>query len=97
MMRDLSDRMMGEVNGRVAEITNMVGNLTQTINSHSLSIARLEAHVELIVDIINRGEEELQSQAVANPNEDYMVDESNYCHKQAITTLRSGEVVKNHM
>ena len=71
MMSDISDIMMSEVNGRVGEI--MVGDLTQTINSHSLSIAKLEAQVELIVDIINREEEELQSQQVANPDEDYMV------------------------
>jgi hypothetical protein len=34
---------------------------------------------------------------VANPDEHYMVDESISCHKQAITTLRSGEVVKKHV
>ena len=70
-MSDISDIMMSEVNGRVGKI--MVGDLTQTINSHSLSIAKLEAQVELIVDIINREEEELQSQQVVNPDEDYMV------------------------
>jgi hypothetical protein len=32
---------------------------------------------------------------VANPDEHYMVDECTSCHKQAITTLRSGEVVEN--
>ena len=93
----MSNRMMGEVNGRIGEITNMLGDLTLTINSHSLSIARLEAQVELIVDIINTEEEELQSQLVANLDEDYMVDESTSCHKQAITTMRSGEVVENHV
>jgi hypothetical protein len=45
--------MVGEITGRVGEMTNMVGDLTQTINSHSQSIARLEAQVELIVDIIS--------------------------------------------
>jgi hypothetical protein len=34
---------------------------------------------------------------VANPDEHYMVDESNSYLEQAITTLRSGEVVKNHV
>ena len=34
---------------------------------------------------------------MANLDEDYMVDESTSCHKKAITTLRSGEVVKNHV
>jgi hypothetical protein len=35
--------------------------MTQIVNSHSHSIARLKAHVELIADILNREEEELQS------------------------------------
>jgi hypothetical protein len=34
---------------------------------------------------------------VANPDEHYMVDESTSCHKQAINTLRSGEVVENYV
>jgi hypothetical protein len=38
----------------------------------------------------------LQSQPMANSNEHYMVDESTY-PEQAITTLRSEEVVENHM
>jgi hypothetical protein len=60
------------------------------------SIAKIEAHLEQSINHPNR-KEELQSEPVANPNEHYMVDESTSCHKQAITTLRSGEVVENHM
>jgi hypothetical protein len=60
------------------------------------SVASLEAQAELIADILDREEEELQSQPVANPNEHYMVYESTY-PEQAITTLRSEEVVENHM
>jgi hypothetical protein len=42
MMSDMSDKMVGEVNGRVGEMTNMVGeinsrvgDLTQIVNLHS--------------------------------------------------------------
>ena len=76
MMSDMTDRMVGKINGKVGEIIDRVDEMTQTIKSHSQSIARLEAQVELIADIINREEEELQSQPVANPDEHYMVDES---------------------
>jgi methyl-accepting chemotaxis protein len=49
MMSDMSDRMVGEVNGRVGEITHIVGEMngrmseiSQTVNSHSQSIPKLE-------------------------------------------------------
>jgi hypothetical protein len=60
------------------------------------SIAKIEAHLEKSINHPNREDEELQGQLVANPNEHYMVDESTY-PEQAITTLKSEEVVKNHM
>jgi hypothetical protein len=110
MTSDMSDRMVGEmtnmvgeINSRVGEITNIVGEMndrmgemSHTVNSHSQSIAKLEAQVELIANILNREEEELQSQPMANPDEYYMIDESTYL-EQAIATLRSEEVVKNHV
>jgi hypothetical protein len=103
MMSDMSDKMMGKVTNMVGEVTNIVGKIngrvgeiSQTINSHSQSIARLEAQVELIADIIDREEEEFQGQLVANLDEHYMVDESTY-PEQVITTLRSEEVVENHV
>jgi hypothetical protein len=60
------------------------------------SIAKIEAHLEKSINHPNRKEEELQSQPMANSDEHYMVDESTY-PEQAITTLRSEEVVENHM
>jgi hypothetical protein len=88
--------MIDELNGRLDELNDKFGEMTQTINSHSQSVASLEAQAELIADILDREEEELQSQPVANPNEHYMVYESTY-PEQAITTLRSEEVVENHV
>jgi hypothetical protein len=87
---------IGEMNGMLDELNDKFGEMTQTINSHSQSIASLEAQAELIADILDREEEELQSQPVSNPNEHYMVDESTY-PEQAITTLRSGEVVETQV
>jgi hypothetical protein len=87
---------LGEMNGRLDELNDKFGEMTQTINSHSQSIASLEAQAELIADILDREEEELQSQPVANPSEHYMVYESTY-PEQASTTLRSEEVVENHV
>jgi hypothetical protein len=60
------------------------------------SIAKIEAHLEKSINHPNREEEELHSQPMANSNEHYMVDESTY-PEQAITSLRSEEVVKNHV
>jgi hypothetical protein len=59
--------------------------------------AKIEVHVEQIINHLNREEEELQSQWVANPDGHYMVDESTSYPEQVITTLRSEEVVKNNM
>jgi hypothetical protein len=42
-------------------------------------------------------EEELQRQSVANPDGHYMVDESTSYHEQTITTMKNGEVIKNHV
>ena len=88
MMNGMSDRMVGKVTNVLGELTNKVDHLAQTVNLHSQSIVKLEAQAELIVDILDREEEEFQSQSVANLNEHYMVDESTY-PEQAITTLRS--------
>jgi hypothetical protein len=41
-------------------------------------------------------ERELQSQLVANPSGYYVEDWSSSYHEQAITPLRSEEVVENH-
>jgi hypothetical protein len=96
MMNDMSDRMVGKVTNMLGELTDKVGHLAQTVNLHSQSIVKLEAQAELTTDILDREEEEFQSQLVSNPNEHYMVDESTYL-EQAITTLRSGEVVETQV
>ena len=62
-----------------------------------VSIAKIEAHLEKSINHPNREDGELQSQLVANPDEHYMVDESASCHKPAITTLRCGEEIENHV
>jgi uncharacterized coiled-coil protein SlyX len=106
MMSDMSDRMVGEVNGRVGEITHIVGEMngrmseiSQTVNSHSQSIAKLETQVAQMANTLNRREEgKLPSQPVMNPKWLYMVDEEiSHQHVQSITTLRSGKLVDNQV
>jgi X-X-X-Leu-X-X-Gly heptad repeat protein len=60
------------------------------------SIAKIEAHLEKSIKHHNREDGELQGQPMASPDEHYMVDESTY-PEQAITTLRSEEVVEKHV
>jgi methyl-accepting chemotaxis protein len=62
MMSDMSDRMVGEVNGRVGEITHIVGEMngrmgeiSQTVNSHSQSIAKLETQVGQMANTSTKG------------------------------------------
>jgi hypothetical protein len=106
MMSDMSDRMVGEVNGRVGEITHIVdemngrmGEISQTVNSHSQSIAKLETQVGEIANTLNRREKgKLPSQPVMNPKGLYMVDEEiSHQHVQSITTLRSEKLVDNQV
>jgi len=59
--------------------------------------AKMEAHVEQIVNHLNREKEDLQSQRVDNLDGHYMVDENTSYHEQAITTLKNGEVVETHV
>ena len=105
-MSDMSDRMVGEVNGRVGEITHIVGEMngrvgeiSQTVNSHSQSIAKLETLVGQMANTLNMSEErKLPSQPVANPKGLYMVnEETSHQHVQSITTLRSRKLVDNQV
>jgi hypothetical protein len=57
----------------------------------------MDAHFEQIINHLNREEEELQRQSVANFDGHYMVDESTSYHEQAITTMKNGEVVETHV
>jgi hypothetical protein len=81
----------------LASTTTRVEPPPQKYFNIAKSITKIEAHLEQSINHPNRKEEELQSQLVANPGEHYMVDESTSCHKQVITTLRSGKVVENHV
>jgi hypothetical protein len=106
MMSDMSNRMVGEVNGRFGEITHIVGEMngrmgeiSQTVNSYSQSIAKLETQVGQMANILNRREEgKLPSQPVVNPKGIYMVnEETSHQHVQSITTLRSEKLVDNQV
>jgi peptidoglycan hydrolase CwlO-like protein len=48
---------MDEINGKVGEIINRVAKMTQTVNSYSQSIAKLEAQVKKMANILNKREE----------------------------------------
>jgi uncharacterized coiled-coil protein SlyX len=95
--------MLGEIKG---EMTHMVGRmkgtvdeLSQTVNTHSQSIAKLETQMGQLANTLNRREEgKLPSQPVMNPKRLYMVDEeTSHQHVQSITTLRSGKLVDNQV
>jgi hypothetical protein len=120
---------MGEINKK---LTQTVTSLSQKLNSHSESIAKIEtheeepspmywppqkqsqqeqytpqfsaemdarmdAHFEKIMNHLNREEEELQRQSVANLDGHYVVDKCTSYQEQAITTMKNGEVVETHM
>jgi uncharacterized coiled-coil protein SlyX len=91
--------MMDEMNGRLGELNDKFGEMSQTVNSHSQSIAKLEAQVGQITNTLNRREEgKLPSQPVVNPKGLYMANETSHLEQiQAITTLLSGRVVDNHV
>jgi hypothetical protein len=90
---------MDEMNDRMGELNDKFVEMSQTVNSHSQSIAKLEAQVGQIANTLNRREEgKLPSQPFVNPKGLYMVNETSHLEQiQAITTLRSGRVVDNHV
>jgi hypothetical protein len=75
--------MLNMLGGIKGEMTNMVGGmkgtvdeLSQTINTHSQSIAKLKTQMGQLANTLNRREEgKLPSQPVMNPKGLYMVDE----------------------
>ena len=78
----------------------MVGGMSQTVNSHSQSIAKLETQVGQIANTLNRREEgKPPSQPMVNPKGHYMVNEDASHHQQvqAITALRSRRLVDNQV
>jgi len=81
----------------VQRLETQVGQLAKELSERKMGEFPMEADCEQIINHLKReSEEELQSQLVANPNGYYVEDWSSSYHEQAITTLRSEEVVENH-
>lgn len=79
----------------IQRLETQVGQLPKELSERKMGEFPMEAHCEQIINHIKR-ERELESQLVANPSGYYLKDWSSSCHEQAITTLRSEEVVENH-
>jgi hypothetical protein len=72
----------------------------QLLHSHSQSMAKIEDQVGQIANTLNMREARKRpSQLMVNPKGHYMVDgsTSHLEQVQAITTLRSGKMVNNHV
>jgi hypothetical protein len=79
----------------IQRLETQVGQLAKELSERKRGEFPMEAHCEQIINHIKR-ERELQSQLVANPSGYYVEDWSSSYLEQAITTLRSEEVVENH-
>jgi len=79
----------------IQRLETQVVLLAKELSERKIGEFPIEAHCEQIINHIKR-ERELQSQLVANPSGYYKEDWSSSYHEQAITTLRSEKVVKNH-
>jgi hypothetical protein len=79
----------------IQRLETQVGQLAKELSERKSGKFPVEAHCEQIISHIKR-ERKLQSQLVANPSGYYVEDWSSSYHEQAITTLRSEEVVENH-
>jgi hypothetical protein len=79
----------------IERLKTQVGQLAKELSEKKRDEFPMEAHCEQIINHIKR-ERELQSQLVANPSGYYVEGWSSSYHEQAITTLRSEEVVENH-
>jgi hypothetical protein len=84
------------MNGRLVEMNDKFGEISQTVNLYFQSIAKLETQMGQIANTLNRREEgKLSSQPVVNPKGLYMVnEETSHQHIQSITTLRSRLTIK---
>jgi hypothetical protein len=79
----------------IQRLETQVRQLAKELSERKRGEFLMEAHCEQIINHIKR-ERELQSQLAANPSRYYVEDWSSSYHEQAITTLRSEEVVENH-
>jgi hypothetical protein len=85
---------------KVLAASNRLDANDQLLHSHSQSIAKIKAQVRQIANALNRMEKGmLPSQPVANSRGQYMVEgsTSHLEQVQAITTLKSGKVINNHV
>jgi len=86
-----------QVSQAIKRLETQVGQLAKELSERKRGESPMEANCEQIINHLKRErEEELQSQLVANPSGYYVEDWSSSYHEQAITTLRSEEVVENH-
>jgi hypothetical protein len=80
----------------IQRLETQVGQLAKELSERKRGEFPMEADSEQIINHLKRErEKELQSQLVAEPNGYYVEDWSSSYHEQAITTLRSEEVVEN--
>jgi hypothetical protein len=80
----------------IQRLKTQLGQLAKELSKRKMGEFPMEANCEQIINHLKREiEEKLQSQLVVNPNGYYVKDWSSSYHEQAITTLRSEEVVKN--
>jgi hypothetical protein len=80
----------------IQRLETQVGQLAKELSERKRREFPLEADSEQIIYHLKRErEEELQGHMVANPNGYYVEDWSSPYHEQAITTLKSEEVVEN--
>jgi hypothetical protein len=85
-----------QISQAVQRLETQVGQLAKELSERKMGEFPMEAYCEQIINHLKESEEELQSQLVANPSGYYVEDWSSSYHEQAITTLRSEEVVENH-
>jgi hypothetical protein len=86
-----------QISQAIQRLETQMGQLAKELSKRKKGEFPMEAGCEQIINHLKRErEEELQSQLLGNPSGYYMEDWSSSYHEQAITTLRSEEVVENH-
>jgi hypothetical protein len=86
-----------QISQSIQRLETQMGQLAKELSERKMGEFPMEVDCEQIINHLKReSEEELQSLLVANPSGYYVEDWSSSYHEQAITTLRSEEVVENH-
>jgi hypothetical protein len=85
-----------QISQAIQRLETQVGQLAKELSERKMGEFPMEADCKQIFNHLKRErEEDLQSQLVSNPNGYYVEDWSSSYHEQAITMLRSEEVVEN--